>query len=172
MPAGNSRDFSVDHSCNSGSKSYSKCMCAISINPSRFIGEVRFTLIHKSGTRALCFTEDHELQRKIKDSGAKLPRGVCLQSFMHCSEIFASCKEAARQKDEGAGRGKDHGTWQFMSPQHRALTTDSSWLQLWTVQSLLAIGQWSAPFYYAHICHAAVVTLPENFMLRLGKTVL
>lgn len=101
-------------------------MCAISINPSRFIGEVRFTLIHKSGTRALCFTEDHELQRKIKDSGAQLPRGVCLQSFMHCSEIFASCKEADRQKDVGAGRGKDHGTWQFMSPQHRALTTDSS----------------------------------------------
>lgn len=59
LPAGNSRDFSADHSCNSGSKSYNKCMRAIFINPSRFIGEVRFTLIHKSGARALCFTEDH-----------------------------------------------------------------------------------------------------------------
>lgn len=37
------RGFSIEHSYNNGGISYKKCMCAISINVSGFMGEVRLS---------------------------------------------------------------------------------------------------------------------------------
>ena len=77
-----------------GSKSYMKCMCAISINVTGFIGEVRDSpLVHKPGTKALCFLEDNECAKEDQGQGS-YPGGLLCSLSHSTQEMFASCKEA------------------------------------------------------------------------------
>lgn len=150
-------------------------MCTVSINVTGSIGEVRFRpgsqLQHKGPL----------LHRRRMCKGGvwrteKIRRGTALQSFTQHLEMFASCKEPLVQEDLGAGEGKGSQQFTGLNTQHSQQHLTPSWKAAveeptWSVKSLLALGQWCAQSYRAHICHTAVVTLSENVMLRVGGTV-
>lgn len=156
-----------------------KCMCAISINVTGFIGEVRFTLGSQAWHKGPLLPGRQWMCEGRSRTG-ELPRGTSLQSFTQHSADVCQLQRGChigRFRSRLGERTMGPSSSQILSTQHAHNSGQPQpWKAVvgeptWSVKSLLALGQWSAQSHYAHICHTGVVTLSENFMLRLGKAV-
>lgn len=154
-------------------------MCVICINVTGFTGDVRFNpWLTNLARRPFASRKTTNVQRKIKDRGATQGdfSAVFHTALRDVCQLQRGC-HIGRFRSRLGERIMGASSSQILSTQH---AHDSSRPQpwkaavrepTWSVKSLLALGQWSAQSYYAHICHTGAVTLSENVMLRVGKAV-